>query len=242
MKTVFVADSHLKGLDDPCQASVAGFIDGLSGVDTFVVLGDFFENWPGENVVALAQYKPVLRSLERLAQRGVKIAYVEGNHDYFMGGFFTQTLGAQVCAEVYEAVIDGRRIYAVHGDTVKMTVLYRLWRGLLRSGLGRFIVRAMGPDMAWSLGLRLSNKSRSYSGKGTAVDEAIMRFAQAKIDAGVDAVVSAHSHRSGVHRIGSGVYANPGSLRDALSHLVLEDGVFRVVKALDAGLADSPPI
>lgn len=231
MKTVFVADSHLKGLHDPCQASVVEFVDGLSGLDTLVILGDFFENWPGENVVALAQYQPVLRSLERLKHRGVKIVYVEGNHDYFMGGFFTQTLGAEVCPEVYEATIDGRRICAVHGDTVSMTLLYRLWRGLLRSGLGRFIVRAMGPEFAWSLGIRLSNKSRSYSGRGSAVDEAIRRFAETRLASGFDAVVSAHSHRSGVHGIGSGVYANPGSLRDALSHLVLEDGVFRVVKS-----------
>lgn len=230
MKTVFVADSHLKGLDDPCQASVAGFIDGLSGIDTFVILGDFFENWPGENAVGLAQYQPVLRSLVRLKERGVKIVYVEGNHDFFMGRFFTQTLGAQVCSDVYEATIDGRCIYAVHGDAISMTLIYRFWRGFLRSRLCRLIVRAMGPDIAWSLGIKMSHKSRRYSGKGVEVDAAIMQFAQAKIDAGVDVVVSAHSHQAGVHHIGAGVYANPGSLRDSMSHLVMEDGVFRTVR------------
>ncbi|OGQ58227.1 MAG: hypothetical protein A3J24_01295, partial [Deltaproteobacteria bacterium RIFCSPLOWO2_02_FULL_53_8] len=209
MKTVFIADAHLKGLDDPCQASVAGFIDGLSGIDALVILGDFFENWPGENVVALRQYEPVLSALVRLKEQGAEIVYVEGNHDFFMGGFFTQTLGAWVCPDAYEAAIDGRRIYAVHGDAISMTLIYRLWRGFLRSGLCRLIVAAMGPDIAWSLGIKLAHRSRTYSGNGMAVDAAIMSFAQTKIDAGVNIVVSAHSHQAGVHQIGGGVYANP---------------------------------
>lgn len=230
MKTVFVADSHLKGLDDPCQASVVGFIDGLSGIDTFIILGDFFENWPGENRVALEQYQPVLSSLVRLKERGVKLVYVEGNHDFHIGRFFTQTLGAEVRTEVYEAAIDGRRIYAAHGDTISMTLSYRLWRWFLRSSVAGFIIRAMGPERAWRLGLEMSSGSRRYSNNGKEVDAAIMRFAKAKIDAGIDAVVSAHSHQSGVHKIGNGVYANPGSLRDAMNHLILEDGVFRIVR------------
>jgi len=230
MKTIFVADSHLKGLGDPCQSSVVEFLDGLSGVDALVILGDFFENWPGENRVALNEYAPVLSALGRLRQRGVKLVYVEGNHDFSMGPFFTRTLEATVCEEVYEAQMDGKRIIAVHGDTVEMTLLYRLWRALLRSWLGRLIMRAMGPDFAWSLGLRLSNKSRSYSGRGSAVDDALKRFAGERLKAGFDAVVSAHSHRAGVCELGTGVYANPGSLRDSLSHLVFEDGLFRVVR------------
>lgn len=230
MKTVFVADSHLKGLDDACQGAVVGFIDGLTGLDTLVILGDFFENWPGENRVALVQYQPVLRSLVRLKDKGVKIVYVEGNHDFHIGRFFTQTIGALVCADVYETTIDGRRIYASHGDTISMTLIYRLWRGFLRSGICRLIVRAMGPDMAWWLGLKMSHKSRRHNNKGMEVDAAIMRFAQARIDAGFDAVVSAHSHQPGVHQIGTGVYANPGSLRDAMSHIVMEDGVLRIVR------------
>ena len=47
MNIVFVADAHLKGLDDPNQASLVEFFDGLDGVDLLVILGDLFDCWGG---------------------------------------------------------------------------------------------------------------------------------------------------------------------------------------------------
>lgn len=228
MKTVFLADAHLKGAEDPHQGAVAGFLDGLDGIDTLVILGDFFELWTGTNAVVCEEYGPVLQALQRLRDRGVKLVYLEGNHDFSMGSFFTETLGAAVYAGSFATEMDGRRVYMAHGDAVAMTFGYRLWRWLLRSAFCRLFTRVIGARWSWSIGMYMSQGSRRYSVHGGAVEARLREFAQAKLDAGFDTVILAHSHSAGAHRLGNGVYANPGSARDRMSRLVCEDGSFRI--------------
>lgn len=228
MKTVFLADAHLKGAGDPHQGAVAGFLDGLGGIDTLVILGDFFEFWAGTNAVVLEQYGPVLQALQRLRDRGIKLVYLEGNHDFSMGSFFTTTLGAAVYAGTFVTEIGGRRVYMAHGDAVAMSFGYRLWRWILRSAFCRLFTRAVGSRWSWAIGIWMSQGSRRYSVKGGAIEARLREFAQAKLGAGFNTVILAHSHSAGARRLGNGVYANPGSTRDRMSRLVCEDGLFRI--------------
>jgi UDP-2,3-diacylglucosamine hydrolase len=238
MKIVFIADGHLKGLTDPSQARLAEFLKSVDGVDILVILGDLFDFWTGFTDVVYYHYLPVLNALKDLKDSGTRIIYLEGNHDFTMGEFFTGVLEAGVYPDFFELDADGKRFYLAHGDTIKMGVRHALWRGFLRTPLFRLITKLATPGFVWRVAGVLSKKSRGYNmggerGEGGLLIERRLReFARQKIATGIDAVVFGHSHVSGVYdevvEGMRGVYANPGSWTDGASYLVYEGGAFRV--------------
>lgn len=234
MKIVFIADAHLKGIDDPNQKRLSQFLSNLAGAETLVILGDLFDYWSGYNAVAEREYGPVLEALGDLRGRGTGIVYLEGNHDFSMGSFFTDALKARVYPASGELLIGGKRFFLSHGDRVSMTAGYALWRGFLRSPLFRLIVKIVPPEAGWKIAGYLSRRSRGgndYAGVKNGVEEKLMEFAKKKLSEGFDGVILGHSHAAGVHEekagAGSGIYANPGSWANG-SYLVCDDGVFRV--------------
>ncbi len=237
MTTVFVADAHLLGLDDPNQASLVRFVDSLEGVETLIILGDLFDYWVGYNRVVYKEYAPILESFKRLVERGTKMVYVEGNHDFLMGDFFTSTLGAVVHDESTIVDTEGMHIFLAHGDTVKMTIGYKRWRKFARGPYARLLTLLLGSRGVWWLARRISRNSRAKSmakyEAGSALDNRLKEAAKWKIDeTGVDAVVMGHSHTAGIYDIHArglrAIYANPGAWVDNGSYLTYSYGEFRV--------------
>jgi len=243
MKIIFIADAHLKGTTDPNQTSLAMFIDGLWGEarpDTLVLLGDIFDFWTGFNPIVYDRHLPILESLEALFSRGVDIVYIEGNHDFNMGTFFTSTLGAEVHADNCRLSVDGKEFFIAHGDAVSMGFGYAMWRAFLRGRLFRVIKSLLSPKTVVRVADFLSKRSRAHmSGGSEAIDSRLREFAGRTVDSGFDVVVLGHSHCPGVQSAGGGeggvgvvgerrgVYANPGSWIDG-SYLVYENGEMRV--------------
>lgn len=234
MDIVFVADAHLKGLEDPNQQRLVKFLDTLPAVDALVILGDLFDFWTGFNEVVYYHYLPTCDALRRLKEKGLKIVYLEGNHDFSMGSFFTSVLGAAVYPDTFELNCDGRRMLLAHGDTISMTPGYFLWRSFLRSKTFRIITRIVTPGLVWKVAGFLSRKSRGYSKKGDMIEERLREFARGELHKGMDAVILAHSHVPGVYREeasgGKRVYANPGSWANDSTYLVYSNGEFTVKK------------
>ncbi len=228
MNIVFVGDAHLKGLDDPEQEAFCRFLEGLDNTDVLVMLGDIFEFWTGIKDVVFYHYLPVLFSLQRLASRGVRIIFVEGNHDFSMGPFFTELLGAEVYPEPTEVLLDGRRFLLGHGDTVDKSIGYTLWRGFLRSFLFRGLVNLLPPHIVWKTARYLSKRSRNYSKRGFFIESRLRSFARRR-QGGMDVVVFGHSHVAGIHKEELSdnkifCYANPGSWAGNRSYLIYRDG------------------
>lgn len=232
MKIVFIADAHLKGLCDPSQAKLSEFLDSITGVDALIVLGDLFDFWTGFKDVVYYHYLPVLNSLKNLKDSGTKIVYIEGNHDFTMGEFFTEVLEADVYQDFFELEADGKSFYLSHGDTVKMSLSHAVWRRFLRTSFFRLLTKIFTPGVAWKVAGLLSSKSRKYNKRGVLIERRLKEFARKKIGTGTDAVVFGHSHVSGVYDevVGGlrGTYANPGSWTDDMSYLVYEKGTFIV--------------
>ncbi len=228
MKIIFLGDAHLKGDGETNEAELIEFLKGLEGVDCLVILGDLFDFWIGRNRVAQTRYRVVLRALKRLAGRGVQIIYVEGNHDFSMGSFFTEEIGATLVGGEAVLTLDNHKFYLSHGDTVDMTEGYRRWRTFLRSPFFAFITAIVPSRIVWTIAMRLSGRSRSSNTKGIELDNRLKNFAKDKIADGADMVVMGHSHKSGVHKLGTGTYANPGGWHGEKTYLVYEKGKIRV--------------
>ncbi|MEE9542291.1 MAG: UDP-2,3-diacylglucosamine diphosphatase [Thermodesulfobacteriota bacterium] len=234
MKIVFIADSHLKGLSDPNQEALCDFLDGLFKIDKLVILGDFLDMWTGLNDVVYKEYKPILKSLFALTESGVELIYIEGNHDFHMGPYFTETLRAKVCPESCGLMLGDKRVYLAHGDAINMTFGYSLLRGFLRSPVFKLLSSALPPHLIWNIGNLMSHGSRGYgnSKSATLTEKKQKIFAKKILAKGFDGVILGHSHTAGVHRgliEGSeGFYANPGGWINGHSFLVYEDGELSV--------------
>ncbi len=234
MKAVFVADAHLKGLDDPNQRLLCAFLEGLNDIDILFIVGDLFEFWTGYNKVLYRQFSPVIEKLIKLKNRGTRIIYVEGNHDFSIGPFFKARMGADVYPDSAVIFMDGNKIYLSHGDIIDRRTRYVLWRWFLRSPLFRLINSIVPSSYGWKVAMMLSKRSRRYMERGVILERLLREYARNKIKEGFDIIVMAHSHLACISKEAvdgrDGLYANPGDWAGNHNYLVYEDGKFRVEK------------
>ena len=232
MRAIFIADAHLKGLNDPNQKHLCSFLKTLKDVDILFVLGDLFEFWTGCNKTLEYHYSPVLVQFKRLKESGANIIYVEGNHDFSVAPFFKDILGGEVYPDSADITLDGKRFFLAHGDIAEPNISYKIWRRLLRSSITSVIIKIMSPAFAWKVALWLAKTSRRNHKIGDKLDKRQKNFAKEKITQNFDIVIFAHSHVPEISEIAAngknGVYANPGDWIKEFSYLVYEDGNIRL--------------
>lgn len=232
MKAVFIADAHLKGLDDPNQKNLCSFLETLKDIDKLFILGDLFEFWTGYNEILEYHYAPILAQFKKFREAGIEIIYVEGNHDFSVAPFFKEILGGEVYPDSADINLGGKRFFLTHGDGVEHSAGYKIWRRFLRSRVAGRIVKILPPAFTWKVAMILSKRSRRNHKRGDALDNLQREFANKKIKQGFDIVVFAHSHVPEISEIAAngkkGVYANPGDWIKEFSYLVYEDGNIRL--------------
>ena len=236
-RVVFIPDAHLSDPSDDDFRDFVAFLGELNGrlnpADTVVIMGDLFDFWVGFCYVVPYKFLPILSGLLTLARKGVTIHYTEGNHDFFMGPFFTDFLGAEVHSEPWELAHAGMRILVAHGDQVnKRDRGYRFLRLVLRSLPVRVLRHLVPPFLLALLARTMSRASRVYTDskkddkQGICREYAVMRFWE-----GYDAVVLGHFHsrdRWGLELDGrKRTYLNVGRWMGEHDYLLLDNREFR---------------
>jgi UDP-2,3-diacylglucosamine hydrolase len=198
MDWIFVGDAHFAAGDRGRREHLSRFIKkNLHTLHTLVIMGDFFDFWFGfRNLSSLKrEYGDILDLLEDLRAAGVKVIYLEGNHDFSLGSYMSERLGIKVYDRSAEIELDGRRIYLAHGDRVLPTLDHWILTLLLRNRVTYLLISLLGPrivmDIArrWSAGSRGRNMERSPE-----VIARLKRFARRKVQEGFNAVILAHTH------------------------------------------------
>lgn len=238
MRSIFISDAHIKGLNSPQQNLLCRFLDSLrEDTESLFILGDFFDFWFGFSEVVPYPYLPVLSKLLELKERGIKIVYVEGNHDFFMGPFFRDVLRAEVFPEEATLYLAGRKVLLAHGDLVdRGDYGYRLLRWLLRSRPFQALASLIPPFLLLRLARRLSGMSRRFRHRGQTLNEALRGFARRKWQEGYRVVILSHSHTPEVLQDGRGrLYINTGDWVENFTYLELKAGTF-TLKRYDPSL------
>jgi len=198
MDWIFVGDAHFARGDKGRREHFSRFIQkNRSTLGTLVIMGDFFDFWFGfRNLSSLKrEYSDILDLLEDLRAAGVKVIYLEGNHDFSLGSYMSGRLGIEVYAHRAEIELDGRRIYLAHGDRILPTLDHWILTLLLRNRFTYQMISLLGPRLVmtiaqrWSAGSRGRNMERSPE-----VIARLRSFAQRKLKKGLDAVILAHTH------------------------------------------------
>ncbi len=194
----FISDAHLSEQDRERQKRLVSFLESnRERMQGLVILGDLFDFWFGFPDYVDPAYRPLCDTLLSLTRKGIRLIYLEGNHDFSMGSFFTEVLHGEVYPREYVLRIDGIRIFLSHGDGLDpWDFRYRLYRFFLKNRAVYFLIRLLGPGWTrriknWINGRHWMHRRRFLR----ETDSPDIRFAREKCDQGMDAVVLGHTHR-----------------------------------------------
>jgi UDP-2,3-diacylglucosamine hydrolase len=230
MNAIFIADAHLTGRRDKNQIELVDFLQTLNRdsnyPESIFILGDLFEFWIGENLVALYEYWPVIEMLKTLRMKGWKIAYIEGNHDFFLDPLLSKEIGINIYPNSADIYLDGRKVYLAHGDAINFSNLgYRLLRLFLHNRIILHLANRLPAGLVWKIAYHLAHLSRNhhYLPDKNPLRPAFIDFARTKTRKGFDFIILAHSHQAEILPLQSqgktGIYANPGDWVESRSYL-----------------------
>ncbi|NOY54209.1 MAG: UDP-2,3-diacylglucosamine diphosphatase [Deltaproteobacteria bacterium] len=195
---LFISDAHLSESDSSRQERLIDFLErNRSELFCLVILGDLFEFWFGFPGYINPAYRPICDTLRSLSRQGVRLIYLEGNHDFFMGSYFKDDLGCEVYPRSHLLELAGKKVFLSHGDGVNPgDVGYRLFRRLLKNRCVYAFIRMLGPARAEKLKAFLSRHKwmhrPTFSGKEKGGAEE--GFALKQFSRGADVVILGHSH------------------------------------------------
>ena len=237
MKSIFLADAHLKYPTDENYRRLNCFLRNLpEDVENLFILGDFFDFWFGYRDVVLSTYVPILATLESLVQRGIKLYFIEGNHEISLGPFFQATLHAHSNPSQLSIHLSGQRLYLAHGDLLDDSQRwYQRWIRFIKSPFIRRLISLMPPDVTCRIAHWLSKTSRNQSQNAGHIPEKLTNKLVDIFRAGHDVAIIAHYHHPAQGQVVINDQKHPvyhlGDWITDYSYLVLENGNFQLKKA-----------
>ncbi len=197
---LFVSDLHLKGLDDPRQEAFVSWLEEKAPhLSRLVIGGDLFDVWIGFKDVGYYHYLSVLEAFRKLKKQGVEIDYIEGNHDFFLGPFFTDILKANIFEREAVYYFNGCKVLVTHGDLLNTRdVGYQLLRLFFRSLPFQWLIKMTPPSWIWTIGQKLSHLSRSRQKEGSQekIVSLYRKLAEEKFrrSPDLDILIAGHNH------------------------------------------------
>jgi len=196
---LFVSDVHLAPHDRQRQEGLAAFLLDYPDLTHLCIVGDLFDFWYGLQDREFAGFDTILAALRRLADRGVEIHYIEGNHDFCLGTAFAARYGVRIYPDGTAFTLGGQRVWVEHGDqTNPHEGLHRVWRRFARGAVAAWISEALGPRRLQAFGRWLDRTTTpaDYSRRSVA-HPCFRAHAQRRLAEGFDVVLMGHAHVPG---------------------------------------------
>lgn len=192
-----VADAHLGGPG----GEAAPLIEQLAalpgeGCRRLLLMGDLFQLWIGDRRYETPDIARVVETLAGLREAGVRVDYIEGNRDFFLGASPYRHAFDSVSSEVaLEA--GGRRYLAVHGDGLdRRDRKYRFWRALSKSRPSRFAARRVPRRYAQRLvfGTERTLSATNLEHKRRIPEDVLRAYGRRRLAEGHDVLLLGHFH------------------------------------------------
>ena len=136
----FISDVHLgaptllQGFETKRRKEMLKFLDGvvLNG-SRLVIVGDLFDFWYEYKYVVPKNFFWLYAKLKEMVDNRITVDYVAGNHDFFLGQFFSESIGVRVYQDGFSEEINGKRFLVIHGDGLaEKDSGYRMLKRILR--------------------------------------------------------------------------------------------------------------
>ncbi|MDE6808941.1 MAG: UDP-2,3-diacylglucosamine diphosphatase [Muribaculaceae bacterium] len=165
-RAYFISDLHLGAsylANDKInrEKTVCNFLESIADdADSLYLVGDILDYWFEYRNVVPRGYIRFFGTLARLADRGIKITWMIGNHDIWIFDYLPREIGMRVIdGELIEEIL-GSRFYITHGDGCgKRTLGFRFIRSVFRNRFCQKIYSGIHPR--WTIPFALSWSSHS---------------------------------------------------------------------------------
>ena len=235
-RAIFISDIHLGTRG--CKA--AFLLDFLrhNESETLYLVGDIIDGWALKKSFHWPQsHNDIVQKVLRKARKGTRVVYVPGNHDevgrQFAGLDFGQVAIRQ---DAVHTLMDGRRLWVVHGDFADGVMLHARWLAHVGDSLYDFILWLNGHFNRarirlglpyWSLSQYLKHRVKNAVSFITGFEQVLLREARRH---GYDGVVCGHIHKAEIRHLDGLLYCNDGDWVESLTALVeSHDGELRIV-------------
>ena len=233
---LFISDIHLGLQSDELEKKkerlLVNFLNYAQdiGKELFIV-GDLYDYWFEYKKVYQKGYFRTLTALQDLTEKGIKLHYFIGNHDFMHRDFFKNEIGAIMYEDPVETILNGRKFFIGHGDgMVKNDLGYNILKKILRNKALQKMYSWIHPDLGISIASGTSKSSRDYtSKKDYGEEDGLFEAAKIKIDKGYDYVLFGHLHKRCYLNYKNGVYINLGSWLDTPCYGIFKDDKFKIV-------------
>lgn len=242
-KICFISDAHfgvhVSGYDDREERFAQLCALEAQNWSELYIVGDLFDFWIEYHWAIRPDYFNVLHQLKLLVDRGITVHYLAGNHDFALGSFLQETIGISVYPDFVDKVLQGKRVYAYHGDgLLKKDFGYRLLKILLRNPVNQRIYRILHPNVGVPFGSFISGSSRKYLNRpvGKPFLGEYRECARKQLQKGNDIVIYGHIHYPDIVRFGDlGTYCNLGAWLQYYNYATMENGEITLFKFQEDG-------
>jgi UDP-2,3-diacylglucosamine hydrolase len=235
MKDIFLADAHLLDPEDENYRRLLAFLKQRRGtIRHLVMLGDIFEFWLGYRHTVFTPFIPLLEELRLQRESGTELIFVEGNHDFHLGPYFSETLKCRILPDGGALELDGKRVFIAHGDLINPADRgYRFLRWTLRCRLSRLLMALAPPDLTWKISRWASQQSsrRKQRSQRYLPEELLLNFARERFAEGYDTVLTGHFHIPLYRKIDGKLLICLGDWIEQDSYAVFENGAFALKRA-----------
>ncbi len=147
-----VADTHFRDRALPGEAErrerFVRFLDATPKGTFLVLLGDIFDFYFEYRSVVPRRFLDLYAAISRATERGVDTRFLGGNHDYWVGDFFSRELGVRVHRTEIRIEAQGRKLVLAHGDLVMPRDYgYKVLKGVIRNPVVIEVSRWIHPDL-----------------------------------------------------------------------------------------------
>lgn len=203
MAFFYVSDLHLRDPAEPRARYLVAFLtQHVNSGDIFVLGGDIFDLFVGNKNLFIDKFSEILSALSRAAERGARVYYLQGNHDFQLDGVFPERKNILLLDDDFPIDWEGKRIWVSHGDQINRDDYgYLFLRFITRSLFFRLLLALVPGGAVEKIGAWSSRASRKYTDlsksptpKREATKNLFREYASEKISAGSDLVLIGHSH------------------------------------------------
>ncbi len=201
----FISDLHLSPKRSATTAAFARYIAGPARTcKALYILGDLFDAWPGDDVLADPAVRGFADALAGLAVSGVKLYFMAGNRDFLIDRAFAEKASVTLLTEPHRIELVGKPYLLLHGDSLCTDdVEYQRFRAMVRNPQWRAAVLAkpLSERLAMAAEVRMQSEQSKQEKSAQIMDvnaDAIEALLRAN---GYPDLIHGHTHRPAHHTV-----------------------------------------
>lgn len=204
------------------------------------LLGDILDYWFEYRHVVPRGFTRFFGTLAELADRGVEITWLTGNHDIWIFDYLPKEIGLRLVDGPIEETIDGKRFFLAHGDGMGPVPWgERLMRATFRCRLLQRMFAAIHPR--WTVGLAYgwSASNRTKRKIEAPSPSPLLKWVDKNRRDDVDYYIFGHYHLLFDERMGRSRVLILGDWISNMSYAVFDGTELRLEKTSTAQTADN---